>query len=330
MAQQFSSSAPLRVGILGAAKIAPAALIEPARSMPEVQVAAVAARDLSRAQAYATTNGIPAAYDSYEALLARPDIDAIYNALPPARHADLTIAALRAGKHVLCEKPFAMNAVEARAMVDAGTQSGRVLMEAFHYRYHPLFGALLDTVRSGQLGRLESIAATFVVPIAERDGELRFDAALGGGCLMDMGTYCVHWCRTVAGREPGVSAAAMRMGATGVDLHTTATLDFGAGLTASIDCGMDAPFTARLEIVGSAGRLTANNPLAPQFGNQVRLEVNGEPVVTREYERTPTYAFQLAAFVAAVRRGELPVTAGEDCVAQMAVLDAIARTTRRS
>ena len=186
MAQQFSSTAPLRVGILGAAKIAPAALIEPARSMPEVQVAAVAARDLSRAQAYATTNGIPAAYDSYDALLARPDIDAIYNALPPSRHADLTIAALRAGKHVLCEKPFAMNAAEARAMVDAGTQSGRVLMEAFHYRYHPLFGALLDTVRSGQLGRLESIAATFVVPIPARDGELRFDAGANEASASDL------------------------------------------------------------------------------------------------------------------------------------------------
>ena len=330
-AGDVANTRPLRIGILGAAKIAPGGLIDPAKTSADVVVAAVAARDPARAAAFADTHGIAQVCDSYEALIAHPELDAIYNALPPSRHADLTIAALRAGKHVLCEKPFAMNASEARAMVSAATSSGKLLMEAFHYRYHPLFADVLAKVRSGTLGRLTSIAATFVVSVPPRDGELRYDATLGGGCLMDMGTYCVHWCRSVAGREPTVTAAGSLMGATGVDLHTRATLDFGDGLNASVDCGMDAPFSARLIIGGTAGTLTVENPLAPHAGNLMRLELTGAEPVTQRFDRSiSTYSHQLQAFVDAVRTGVAPPTSGEDSVAQMAALEAIARVARHS
>lgn len=321
---------PLRIGILGAAKIAPGALIEPAKTSSDVVIAAVAARDPTRAAEFAATHGIAEVCASYEALIAHPDLDAIYNALPPSRHADLTIAALRAGKHVLCEKPFAMNASEARAMVSAATSSGKLLMEAFHYHYHPLFADVLAKVRSGTLGQLQTIDATFVVAVPERAGELRYDPALGGGGLMDMGTYCVHWCRSVAGREPAIMSASSLMAATCVDLHTQATLDFGDGLTASIDCGMDAPFSARLVITGTAGTLTVENPLAPQFGHSMRLERTGAEPVSEKFARTSTYSHQLQAFVDAVRTGIAPPTSGEDSVAQMAVLEAIAKVARHS
>ena len=325
-----ANARPLRIGILGAAKIAPGALIEPAKMSTDVVIAAVAARDPARAAEFAATHGIADVYGSYDELIARPDLDAIYNALPPSRHADLTIAALRAGKHVLCEKPFAMNAGEARAMVDAATQTGKVLMEAFHYRYHPLFVAVLGKVRSGQLGNLQTIAATFVVAIPERAGELRYDPALGGGALMDLGTYCVHWCRSVAGREPTIPAASSRMAAHRVDLHTLATLDFGDGLIGTIDCGMDAPFAARLVVTGTAGTLIAENPLAPQFGHQLRLELAGAAPVSETFARSTTYSHQLQAFIDAVRNGVVPPTSGEDSVAQMATLDAIASAASRS
>ncbi len=325
-----ASTRPLRIGILGAAKIAPGALIEPAKSSTDVVIAAVAARDPTRAAAFAATQGVAEVCGRYEALIAHPDLDAIYNALPPSRHADLTIAALRAGKHVLCEKPFAMNAHEARAMVSAASSSGRILMEAFHYRYHPLFADVLAKVRSGQLGQLQTIAATFVVPIPERDGELRYDPALGGGGLMDLGTYCVHWCRSIAGREPAITSATSLMTGSGVDLHTQATLDFGDGLLASIDCGMDAPFSARLVITGTAGRLTVENPLAPHFGHQMLLELTGAAPVSEKFARTSTYSHQLQAFVEAVRTGIAPPTSGDDSVAQMAALEAIARVARHS
>lgn len=315
--------APIRIGILGAAKIAPGALIEPAKGRQDIHIVAVAARDPARAQAFADQHDIPIALAGYEALIERDDIDAIYNALPPSRHADLTIAALQSGKHVLCEKPFALNAAEAQAMVLAASSADRVLMEAFHYRYHPLFDDLLKTVRGGLLGTMHEILATFVVNVPERDGELRFDPRLGGGGLMDMGTYCVHWCRSIAGREPVVRAAQMQMGPTGVDLHTRAELDFGAGLTARIDCGMDRPFSARIEVKGSAGRLVAENPLVPQFGHRLTLELDGREQVLRTFDRVSTYACQLQVFVDAVSRGVVPVTSGADSIAQMKIIDAI-------
>ncbi len=323
---------PLRVGILGAAKIAPGALIQPvqarrdaagAPAAADVVVVAVAARSGARARAFADAHGIEHAHEGYDALLARDDLDAIYNALPPSRHADLSIAALASGRHVLCEKPFALDAREAQAMVAAATGSGRVLMEAFHYRYHPLFHAIVDVVRGGQLGALREVHARFVVPVPPRAGELRFDPALGGGGLMDMGTYCLHWCRTVVGREPRVREAHMRMGETGVDLHTTAVLDFGGGLLAHLDCGMDAPFSARLEVQGERGRLVADNPLVPQFGHRLEVTLEGAEPEARTFPRKSTYEYQLQAFVDAVRTGVPLLTPGSDAVAQMQAIDAI-------
>jgi predicted dehydrogenase len=313
----------LRIGVLGAAKIAPAALLLPAQARQDVQVVAVAARDGAAARAFADAHGIEHALEGYDALLVRDDVDAIYNALPPSRHADLSIAALAAGKHVLCEKPFALDAAEAQAMVAAAARAGRVLMEAFHYRYHPLFGALLEVVRGGSLGTLREVRAQFVVNVPPRPGELRFDPALGGGGLMDLGTYCVHWCRTVAAREPTVRTARMRMGETGVDLHARAELDFGDGLVAHVDCGMDAPFAASLVVVGEHGELRADNPLVPQFGHRLQLSLEGAEAEVRTFSREPTYAFQLQAFVDAVRGGVLPPTSGADPVRQMTVIDAI-------
>src|SRR5215467_13402600 len=145
----------LRIGTLGAARITPAALIKPARNSTEAEVVAVAARDRSRAQAFASKHGIPQVCDSYGALVNAPDIDAIYNPLPNGLHAEWTIAALEAGKHVLCEKPFTSNAKEAEEVAAvAERHSDRVLMEAFHYRYHPLAQRMRDVVDSGELGEI--------------------------------------------------------------------------------------------------------------------------------------------------------------------------------
>ena len=197
----------IRMGILGAAKIAPKAFIESATRRDDCEIVCVAARDSARASAYAAEHGIPEIAESYEALIARPDIDLIYNALPPHRHADLTIAALEAGKAVLCEKPFAMNAAEARRMVEASRRTGRPLVEAYHYRFHPMFLNVLEQVQSGAIGKLCAIRSEFSVAIKYRPGELRHDPALGGGALMDLGCYALHWARIVAGSEPAVRSA---------------------------------------------------------------------------------------------------------------------------
>ncbi len=155
----------IRIGVLGAARIAPMALIRPARQSTSVTVAAIAARDPERARRFAGKHGIATVHTSYEEMIADPEIDAIYNPLPNGLHGRWTIAAVRAGKHVLCEKPFTANADEARAVQDAIRDSGRVVMEAFHYRYHPVAARMVEIVRSGELGELRHVEARFAAPI---------------------------------------------------------------------------------------------------------------------------------------------------------------------
>ena len=178
----------LRIGVLGTARISATALLGPAASTPEVTVAAVAARDQYRAEAYAEQHGIPVAYGGYEALLGDPDIDAVYNPLPNSLHGPWTMRAIAAGKHVLCEKPFASNAHEAAQVADAASASGLVVMEAMHYRYHPLIRRLRELV--GELGPVRHIQCWTSFVIGNED-DIRYDYDLGGGALMDGGCYAL-------------------------------------------------------------------------------------------------------------------------------------------
>lgn len=319
---------PLRIGILGAARIAPAALIEPAKATGAAEVVAVAARERARAEAYAVEHGIANVAEDYQALIEHPDVEAVYNALPPSRHADLTIAALRAGKPVLCEKPFAMNAAEALEMVQAARASRQVLMEAFHYRYHPLFARVLEIAASGEIGQVRRMKAVFSTSIAATASELRYDPALGGGALMDLGTYCLHWVRTVAGSEPKVVSASSVLGATGVDISTKAVLAFPRGVSAEIACDMAGAVRATLAIEGTAGEMRVVNPLAPQMGHRIEVTPEGEAARQEMVSRDPTYDFQLRSFVEAVRGRARSLTGGDDAVAQMELLDAVRAAAR--
>ncbi len=313
----------IRMGILGAAKIAPKALIVPATRRNDCEIVCVAARDGARARAYAAEHAIPEIAESYEALIARPDIDLIYNALPPHRHADLSIAALEAGKAVLCEKPFAMNTPEARRMVEASARTGRPLVEAFHYRYHPMFLNVLEQVQSGAIGKLCAIRSEFSVAIKYRPGELRHDPALGGGALMDLGCYALHWARVVAGSEPSVLAAECVLSEHGVDLETTAHLAFEGGVTAQVRTSMqeDQPFKALLALQGTEGTLVARNPLHPQRGHSIMIK-RGSDVRRYTVDGQTTYDHQLAHMLDVMAGNAAPLTGGEDAVATMALIDA--------
>ena len=196
----------MQIGVLGAARIAPPALIKPAKENSDVVVAAVAARDVSRAQAFAAKHGIARVHDSYEALLADPDIDAVYNPLPNGLHGKWTRAALAAGKHVLCEKPFTANADEAREIAEVAAQSDRVVMEAFHYRYHPVALRMAEIVASGELGRLQVVEANFAFPLPKFD-DIRYSYPLAGGALMDAGCYALDCLRFLGGERPEVVRA---------------------------------------------------------------------------------------------------------------------------
>ncbi len=318
----------IRIGILGAAKIAPPAIIEPARRRTDCRVVAVAARDASRAAAYAAEHQIQHVADSYDALIARSDIDLIYNALPPNRHADLSIAALRAGKAVLCEKPFAMNAGEAAAMQQAAEETGRPLLEAFHYRFHPAFVHALGHVRSGHVGKILSMEADFSVAIPYRPGELRHTLETGGGALMDLGCYCIHMVRTMAGTEPAVASAECHCDRPGVDISTHARLVFPGDVTASIMTSMSETVTRRihLHIEGTKGSLTFNNPIHPHRGHTITLQQHGQPDRTETIPGDTTYDHQLAHMVDVLAGRAEPLTGGTDAVANMRVIDAIYRS----
>ncbi len=314
----------IRIGILGAAKIAPKALIPQVKRRDDCAIVAVAGRDRDRAAVYAGAHGIPEVVESYEALIAHPGIDLIYNALPPNRHADLSIAALEAGKHVLCEKPFAMNALEARAMADAAQRTGNHLIEAFHYRFHPMFHDILEKMRSGAIGKLCAMKAEFSVKIPNSPEELRHRPDLGGGALMDLGCYPLHWLRTIAGEEPRLVSARIEEGTPGVDLVTEAELEFPCGIPARLRTSMKPgqKYKALIAIKGSEGILRAMNPLHPTFGNSISIQ-RGSEITRYTVDGETTYDYQLAHVMDVIAGRATPLTGGEDAVANMALIDAI-------
>jgi predicted dehydrogenase len=317
------SGAPVRIGILGAARIAPAAVIKPARGNSEVVVAAVAARDVSRARAFAAKHGIARVHHSYEALIADSDVDAIYNPLPIGLHGRWTRAALDAGKHVLCEKPFTANAAEAREVAELAAKSDRVVMEGFHYRYHPCALRVDEIIASGELGKLQRVEAhwCFWVP---KSADIRYNYSLAGGALMDSGCYAVDMVRRFGGSTPEVVSAQAKLRGPEVDRVMTAELRFAGGHTGRIHCSMwstDLPrFTAK--VVGDGGELRLN-PLIPFQRFSVRSTTGKR--VENFPARPTTYACQLDAFAAAVLRGEPVKTTPEEAIENMTVIDAMYR-----
>jgi predicted dehydrogenase len=318
----------IRIGLLGASRVSRYAVIDPAANIEGVQVAAVAARDATRAAMFAEENAIPHVEADYEALVTSDEVDLVYNGLPPSGHARWSIVALEAGKHVLCEKPFAMNAGEARMMVDAAERTGNALIEAYHYRFHPLFARVLEVIESGHIGALRGLDAHFNVRIACKPGEIRYDPALGGGAMMDLGCYCVHWARSVVGVEPEVLSASATEHESGVDVAMEAVLEFPGGVTARVNSSMseDLPggLDAGLIIEGERGTMKVVDPIAPYAGHELILET-ADGRSSEEIAGETTYAHQLRHIVDVLNGEADPLTGGSDAVATMDVLDRIYR-----
>jgi predicted dehydrogenase len=314
----------IRIGVLGAARIAPAAIIRPARAVPGAEVVAVAARDRDRATAFAAKHKIPRVHGTYEELVGDPGIDAIYNPLPNGLHGRWTVAALAAGKHVLCEKPFAANAQEAR-VVAAAIPAGAVVMEAFHYRYHPVFMRARQLLDDGAIGAVQRIETWLCFPLpAFKDIRYRLD--LAGGATMDAGCYAIHMARHLAGAEPEVVGASAKMRSPGVDRAMWAELRFDDGRTGRATCSM---WSRRLlhvgfRVTGEAGELRVFNPVGPNLYNRLAWRGPGGHKV-EHLSRRPTYEFQLEAFCTAVAGGGPPITDVTDAIANMEVIDAVYR-----
>lgn len=317
----------IRIGLLGASRISHGAVIRPASEFDNVAVRRIAARDPVRAGAFAGDYGIEGTEPDYAALVSSDAVDLVYNALPPSEHARWTIAALEAGKHVLCEKPFAMNAGEARLMVDTANASPGCLIEAFHYRFHPLFDRVLAIVGSGAVGTIRRLDANFDAPIHYDRSEIRYRPELGGGSLMDLGCYPLHWVRTILGTEPEVAAARADWHASGVDVAMDAELRFPGDIGARVRCSMDesslAGFDAKIEITGEAGRILVDNPLAPHDGNAIIVETaDGVRRETVAGEGT-TYLYQLRHVLDVIAGTTEPLTGGADAIANMAAIDTV-------
>ena len=313
---------PLRIGTLGAAMITPNALTDPASKNDDVVVAAVAARDRARAETFASRHGIETVYDSYDDVIADPTLDAIYNPLPISHHREYSIKALRSGKHVLCEKSFSLNASEAREMAAVGDETGLVLIEAFHYRYHPVFYKALEIVDSGVLGKLQHIDAQFIVGTPNKEN-IRMIYETGGGATMDMGCYPISWVRHITRQEPRVTNATAVEGDPQIDLSLEVEYEFDNGVTAKTSGAMNQrTFAADMTVTGSDGELYVRNPLVPQHGNHVKLTVGDNIEFDEELTRRPTYEYQLEAFVDAVRNGTPMPTDAHDAIKQMEVIDA--------
>jgi len=316
---------PLRFGTLGAALITPNALIKPAQEVPEAEVVAVAARDRKRAEEFAKTHRIARVHNTYEEVINDPDVDVIYNPLPNSHHCEWTIAALRAGKDVLCEKPIASNAVEAERMAAVAKETGRFLGEAFHYRYHPLAARVREIVRGGAIGKLQHVEGNFSVPLPANN--IRYDWSLAGGATMDLGCYPLHMLREFSGLMPRVVKASAKTGPANIDVAMEVQLDMGDGATGKMTCSMaqDAQLGATFTARGEQGELFVVNPVGPHWGNQLTLKT-ADGQKQESISGDPTYTYQLRAFIARIRgdQGAFP-TDGSEGIINMRVIDDVYR-----
>jgi predicted dehydrogenase len=324
---------PLRIGVFGTSRITTTALLGPAGSVPEVTVAAVAARDESRAAVWAERHAIPVAYGSYEDLLADPDIDAVYNPLPNSLHGPWTLAAIAAGKHVLCEKPFASNADEAARVAEAAAASGLVVMEAMHYRYHPLIRRLAEL--AGELGPVRFIQCWTSFVIGD-PGDIRYDYALGGGALMDGGCYALDCLRLLGPGEPEVTAALadplplpLPLSGSGsplsgavADRAMAVRLAYPGGATGWFESAftMDGEFRADVHVSCEHGTVWVQDFIRAHWGHLVAVR-DGSVLADERGAGDTSYTEQLRAFAGAVANGGSVPTSAAHAVTTMRLID---------
>jgi D-xylose 1-dehydrogenase (NADP+, D-xylono-1,5-lactone-forming) len=324
----MSDEPRIRWGILGCARITRRGLAPGIRASQTGTLGALASRDLDTARAWAAEFGARAAYASYQEVLDDPEIDAVYIPLPNELHLPWVTAAADAGKHVLCEKPLALDARQAEAMVEHCRKRGVLLMEAFMWRHQPRTREVRRLVRDGAIGELRLIRSSFSFPI--EPGDWRLDPTRGGGALWDVGCYGVSTARLYAGCEPERCQASAHFGPTGVDLTLTALFEFPGDLLGMIDCSFEQPFRCRYELVGTKGVIDVADAYLPpavkpsavlgSIGAAPDSGVGPDRVQTLEFEAIDQYAAMVDAFGRSAAAGRLEDPA-EDGLAQMIVLD---------
>jgi predicted dehydrogenase len=322
----------LRWGILSTADIGLRKVVPGIQKAARCEVVAIASREIAAARLAAEQLGIPRALASYEALLADPEVDAVYIPLPNHLHAQWTIAAARAGKHVLCEKPLALTSTDAERMVEACEAAGVRLMEAFMYRLHPSWVAVRELVAAGRIGRLRAVQS-WISYFNDDPANIRNIAKFGGGALFDIGCYQVNLSRMLFGAEPTrVEATVERDPVSGTDVLTSAILEFGGGLggLAALTCSTRSEPDQRVHIYGTKGRISFGIPfnIPPDRPAEVFLTAGGDPPVaphteTLTFPTADPYTVQAERFAEAVLDGAPTPTPPQDAVANIGVIERI-------
>ena len=319
---------PLLLGVLGCADIAVNRVVPALAGSQRVRVLALASRDGARARQWAEKLGVPEAYGSYAELLRREDLEAVYVPLPNSLHAPWTLAALAAGKHVLCEKPLALTVREARLMIAAARKSGRVLMEGFMYRHHPRNRRALELLRSGEIGELASIESEFSYFLPD-SGSYLFDPRRGGGALYDVGCYCVHVARAAAAEEPREAFAVWRRSPGGVDLSIAGMLRFPGGALCTFHASMKEEPRFGYRLVGTRGLIEA--PWAfVSHGRETRLLLQkAEKAQELSFPGSDEYLLEFEHFADLCRGICAPLFPIEDALGNLHALEALRRSAAR-
>jgi predicted dehydrogenase len=311
-------SPPVGWGILSTAKIN-AKLLAGLREAPGAVPVAVASRERARAEAFARAHGIARAHGDYEALLADPDVEAVYIPLPNSLHIPWTVSALEAGKHVLCEKPLSRRSAEVEGAFDVAEREDRLLMEAFMYRHHPQTARVQELVGAGAIGRLRAIRGAFSF-YADDPSDVRLRADLNGGSLMDVGCYCVNAARMLAG-EPERVSAQQTVGGDGVDVVFVATMGFPGDVLAHFDSGLVLAARDELEVIGEDGSLFLDDPW---HCRRPVIEVRRPDATQRlELPTVTPYALEVENFSAAIRGTVQPLLGRADAVGQARTIEAL-------
>ena len=323
----------LHWGILGAAQIAENRMIPAIKAAKNNTLTAIGSRDLGRAQRLAALGDGAHAYDSYEAVLADKDVNAVYIPLPNAMHAEWAIKAAEAGKHVLVEKTFAANAEEAENVIDACSKAGVTVSESLMYRFHPLTRRILDITRSGMLGKIRSINTTFSFTL-EDPHDIRRNQALAGGALNDLGTYCVHFARAIAADEPIEVMARGTFGPSGTDETITGLMRFPNDLTATFTSSFDMPRVSPLIVVGTRGMMYVPHLFTYFSDNIIRMTLDDKQHRVNTSEsiehigNTDPYILVLEDFAEAIATKRAPKISPDSILRHQRVLDALISSAR--
>lgn len=314
----------LRFGLIGAGRIARNQIAPAIHAAKRATLHAAASRELARAESLRPER----AYDSYDALIADPDVAAVYVATHNGLHKSLSIAAMRAGKHVICEKPLAISARDCDEMMRVSETTGMLLAEAFMYRHHPQIAKAMALAKSGAIGDVMAVEASFRFPLANPD-DVRLNAVWGGGALLDVGCYCVSASRLFLGDSPvAMKAMAAIHPEKQVDISTQGVLDYGAGRYAIISCGFDGGVNQKVVVSGTAGVLELTQPFKSWSGKPHILVKTRDGDETIACRAVNTFALEVDDLARAIQEGGEPLVGARDALANLTILDALAAASR--